>query len=105
MRVDEYDEAIRTEVLAALKVNPAAGFLTVLGNWQHHRHWCLAASESARARTILEEERAVLSQRRQPIHVGLSESPGIAAAFIDDRAKESRPRPPRKRDRQLQDSR
>jgi hypothetical protein len=71
MRVDEYDEAIRTEVLAALNVNPAADFLAVLENWRHHRQWCPEAAESARARTILEEERAILAHLRGPNPVAL----------------------------------
>lgn len=61
MQVDEPDNAIRREVLATLRVNPAADFITVLDNWIYHQHWCLSASASARARTILEEERVVLT--------------------------------------------
>src|SRR5437879_225110 len=58
------DEAIRREILATLKVNPAASLDTVLGNWRYHRHGTLDQDEGARVGAILEDERAVMIKRQ-----------------------------------------
>jgi len=58
-----YDEAIRKEVLATLKVNPAASLDTVLGNWRYHRHGAVEDEETSRVTTILQEERSASIQR------------------------------------------
>ena len=58
-----YDEAIRREVVATLKVNPAAGIETVLGNWRYHRHGEVQDAETARVGDILEDERALMIKR------------------------------------------
>jgi hypothetical protein len=58
----EHDDAIRKEVIATLKLNPAVTYDTVLGSWRYGRHGSVAASEMARVRSILEEERAILAE-------------------------------------------
>jgi hypothetical protein len=58
------DEAIRREVLATLKANPAASLDTVLGNWRYHRHGSVEEAETDRVGTILEDERAVMIKRQ-----------------------------------------
>jgi hypothetical protein len=58
------DEAIRREVLATLKANPAASLDTVLGNWRYHRHGSVDDAETANVGTILEDERAVMIKRQ-----------------------------------------
>lgn len=63
MQPGVYDEAIRREVLATLKVNPAASLDTLLGNWHYHRHGIVEEAETARVTTILQEERAALIER------------------------------------------
>ena len=72
MQVDESDNAIRGEVLATLRVNPAADFITMLENWRYHQHWGLSAWASARARTILAREQAVLAHLERPNHDDIS---------------------------------
>ena len=64
MQTNPYDQDIRREVLATLKVNPAASLDTVLGNWRHHRHGSVEEAETARVGTILEDERAVMIKRQ-----------------------------------------
>ena len=59
-----HDEAIRREVVATLKVNPAAGLDTMLGNWSYHRHGTVEEAESARVEEILEDERAAMIKRQ-----------------------------------------
>ncbi len=63
MQTTNYDEAIRREVVATLKVNPAAGVETVLGNWRYHRHGEVQQAETARVGDILEDERAMMIKR------------------------------------------
>jgi hypothetical protein len=64
MQADVHGEAIRREVLATLKVNPAATLDTLLGNWRYHRHGIVEEAETAQVGTILEEERAAMSTRQ-----------------------------------------
>lgn len=64
MQTNPYDQDIRREVLATLKVNPAASLDTVLGNWRYHRHGIVEETETARVGTILEDERAVMIKRQ-----------------------------------------
>jgi len=64
MQPGVYDEAIRREVLATLKSNPAASLDTVLGNWRYHRHGSVDETETASVGTILENERAVMIKRQ-----------------------------------------
>jgi hypothetical protein len=63
MQPGVHDEAIRREVLATLKVNPAASLETLLGNWQYHRHGLVEEAETASVTTILQEERAASIER------------------------------------------
>ena len=63
MDPNPHDQAIRTEVLATLKANPAASLDTLLGNWRYHRHGIVEEAETARVETILDDERAMLIQR------------------------------------------
>ncbi len=63
MQPGVYDEAIRREVLATLKVNPSATLDTVLGNWRYHRHGEMTDEESARVAAILQEERSAATAR------------------------------------------
>src|SRR6266571_1347295 len=56
MEPNPYDQAIRTEVLATLKANPAASLDTLLGNWRYHRHGIVEEAETARVETILDDE-------------------------------------------------
>jgi len=64
MQAADADDAIRREVLATLKVNPAASLATLLGNWRYHRHGTLEHAESARVGAILEDERAAMIKRQ-----------------------------------------
>jgi hypothetical protein len=61
---DFHDDAIRREVLATLKVNPAVSLDTVLGNWRYHRHGTIEQGETARVGAILEDERAAMIKRQ-----------------------------------------
>jgi hypothetical protein len=63
MQPNMYDDAIRREVLATLKVNPAASLDTVLGNWRYHRHGAVTDEETVRVTAILQEERSESIQR------------------------------------------
>lgn len=63
MQPSVHDEAIRREVLATLKVNPAATLDTVLGNWRYHRHGAEEDEETARVTSILQEEQAASIER------------------------------------------
>jgi len=58
------DQGIRREVLATLKVNPAASLDTVLGNWLYYRHGSVEVAETARVGAILEDERAAMIKRQ-----------------------------------------
>ena len=60
----DHDDAIRKEVVATLRVNPAVTYDTVLTNWRYGRHGSVTASEMARLRSILEEERAMLAEAK-----------------------------------------
>lgn len=91
MQVDESDNAIRGEVLATLRVNPSADFITLLENWRYHRHWCLSACGSARARTILAREQAVVAHMEPSNRDGTSGENRVAAGMIDDLAAQSTP--------------
>lgn len=65
MQPGVHDDAIRREVLATLKVNPAATLDTLLGNWRYHRHGVVEEAETAQVATILAEERAGLVERQR----------------------------------------
>ncbi len=63
MQRNAQDQAIRSEVLATLKANPAASLDTVLGNWRYHRHGIVQEDETVQLKTILEDERAMMIGR------------------------------------------
>jgi hypothetical protein len=50
------DPAMRKEVRATLKANPAASYQTVLDNWHYRQHGLTDQSENSRLATIYEQE-------------------------------------------------
>lgn len=63
MEPTSQDVAIRREVLATLKANPAVSYDIVLKNWAYHRGEDAAKAEAARVEVIFEQERADLAVR------------------------------------------
>ena len=63
MEPQPHDRAIRTEVLATLKANPAASLDTVLQNWRYHRHGIVEDAETVQVEAILDHERAMMIKR------------------------------------------
>jgi hypothetical protein len=63
MEPNQYDRAIRREVLDTLKANRAASLDTMLGNWRYHRHGIVDETETARVEAILDDERALMIKR------------------------------------------
>ena len=51
------DAKMRKEVLSTLKINPAAPFSTILGNWRYSQHGPVDEAAESRLNAILEEER------------------------------------------------
>src|SRR4029450_9198591 len=63
MEPNQYDRAIRREVLDTLHANRAASLDTVLGNWRYHPHGVGDETETASVEAILDDERALMIKR------------------------------------------
>ena len=61
------DPAMRKEVLATLKANPAATIDTVLGNWRYRQGGVVDEAGQARLAAIYREERTALDVRRTTV--------------------------------------